>query len=457
MTSDPKIVIIGAGSASFGLENLSGIIAHEDLQNATLTLVDINESHLKAIYALSERIKGEWKSNIEIKITTDRKKALPDADFVILSVAIDREETWSKDHEIAKKYGIYHYAENGLMGSFTHTARGLNFIMPILYDIHDLCKNTWLINFTNPVPRIGYAAEHARIKSIGLCHQIWHGYGILGRYLAKDLNISENLDFEVKWTDESQNILAEFAIAAVCEYDIIAAGINHFTWMLDVRRKYSNEDMYPLIHREAKNLYPKFEPLTQHIFKLFKLLPVPGDCHLAEYVPYTLTKDNWEKYSIQLYDFERGKKQRQHMWTRINNIISGKHPMDIHPNPAERGDSIIAEMLTNANAYEQAVNIVNNGTIANLPNDAIVEAPALINSFGVSGLKVGKLPEGIAALCRREISIAKIITESSIKGDRDLALQAFALMLDDLDLAEKLIDEYLLTNKKYLPHFFTKN
>lgn len=458
MTSDTKIVIIGAGSASFGLENLSGIIAHEDLQNATLSLVDINESHLKGIHALSEKMKKEWKSNIKISIATDRKKALPDADFVILSVAVDREETWIKDYEIAQKYGIYHYAENGLMGSFTHTARGLNFIMPILYDIHDLSKNGWLINFTNPVPRIGYAAKQTRVKSIGLCHQIWHGYGILGRYLACDLDInSNNLDFEVKWTNESQKILTEFAIAAASEYDIIAAGINHFTWMLDVRRKYSSEDMYPLIRKEAKNLYPKFEPLTQHMFKLFKLLPVPGDCHLAEYVPYTLSKENWEKYSIQLYDFDRGKKQRKQMWTRINDIISGKRPMDIHPNPAERGDSIIAEMLTNANAYEQAVNILNNGTISNLPNDAIVEVPALINSFGVSGLKVGKLPEGIAALCRKEISIAKIITESSIKGDRDLALQAFALMLDDLDLAEKLIDEYLITNKKYLPQYFIKN
>ena len=454
MTSDPKIVIIGAGSASFGLENLSGIIAHEDLQNATLTLVDTNESHLKAIHALSEKIKNEWKSNIEITITTERKKALQNADFVILSVAVDREETWIKDYEIAKKYGLYHYAENGLMGSFTHTARGLSFIMPILYDIHDLSKNAWLINFTNPVPRIGYAAEHARVKSIGLCHQIWHGYGILGRYLAKDLGISENLDFEVKWTDESQDILTEFTIAAASEYDIIAAGINHFTWMIDVRRKDSNEDMYPLIRKEAKNLYPKFEPLTQHIFKLFKLLPVPGDCHLTEYLPYTLTKENWEKYAIQLYDFKRAKKQRKDMWIRINDIISGKRPMDIQTNPAERGDAIIAEMLTNANAYEQSVNILNNGTISNLPNDAIVEVPAFINSYGVSGLKVGKLPEGIAALCRREISIAKIITESSIKGDHDLALQAFALMLDDLDLAEKLIDEYLITNKKYLPQFF---
>ncbi|MHA2238341.1 MAG: family 4 glycosyl hydrolase [Candidatus Hodarchaeales archaeon] len=453
MDSDANIVIIGAGSASFGLINLSGIIANEDLQNATIKLVDIHEQNLKAIKALGELMKREWKSTIKIESFIDRKQALIDADYVILSVAIDREETWLKDFQIAKKYNFYHYAENGLMGSFGHTARGLNFIMPILNDIHDLARNSWLINFTNPVPRIGYAAEYVGIKSIGLCHQIWHGYGILGRYLANDLGITRNLDFEVKWTDESEQKLSEFAIKASKEYDIKAAGLNHFTWMIDVRRQDTNEDVYPLIRQEANNVHPNFEPLTQHIFKIFGLLPVPGDCHLTEYLPYTFLKQNWEKYRIQLYDFERGKRVREAMWRQINEIISGDRELDIKPTPSERADAIIGEMLTNSNAYEQAVNIPNQGAITNLPNDAIVEVPALISSFGVSGMRVGRLPEAIATLCQREISIAKLITKSSILGDREAALQAFALMLPDLSIAEQMLDDYLKVHKKYLPLF----
>ncbi len=456
MNDGPKIVIIGAGSASFGLENLTGIMDHEDLKGeASLSLVDVNEPNLKAITALANRLNHEWKSDMEIVSTTDRKEVLPDADFVVLSVAVDREETWIKDHELAKKYGIWHYAENGFIGSFTHTARGLAFIMPILYDIHDLTPDAWLINFTNPVPRIGYAAQYTNVKSIGLCHQIWHGYGILGRFLANDLGITENLDIAVQWTDESEAILTEFALKAAVEYDIKAAGINHFTWMLDVRRSETWEDMYPLIREEALNVHPNFEPLTQHMFRIFGLLPVSGDCHLSEYLPYTLTKENWDKYHIQLYDFDRGKKQREAMWLKIDEIITGKRSLDVQPNPAERGDAIIAEIFTNANAYEQAVNIENNGAISNLSDDAIVEVPALISSYGISGLKVGRLPEGITALCNREISIAKLTTKSAIEGDREAALQAFALMVDDLALAEKLLDEYLQTHKKYLPQFFT--
>ncbi|MHA2244260.1 MAG: family 4 glycosyl hydrolase, partial [Candidatus Hodarchaeales archaeon] len=229
-----------------------------------------------------------------------------------------------------------------------------------------------------------------------------------------------------------------------------------FTWAYDIRRHETWEDMYPLIREEAPKIHSNFEPLTQHMFRIFGLLPIPGDCHLSEYLPYTLKKENWDKYRIQLYDFERGKMQREAMWLKIKEIITGKRSLDIQPNPAERGDAIIAEIFTNANTYEQAVNIINNGAISNLPDDAIVEVPALVNSYSISGLKVGKLPEGIAALCNREISIAKLTTKSAIEGNREVALQAFALMVDDLTLAEKLLDEYLQTHKKYLPQFFTR-
>ncbi len=455
MKNNPKIVIIGAGSASFGLENLTGIISHENLKEETqLTLVDIDKNNLKTITALAERIKSEWNSNIDISYTTDRKIALDGADFVVLSVAVDREETWLKDYEIGIKHGLYHYAENGGPGSFGHTARGLAFIMPILHDIHDLAPDSWLINFTNPVPRIGYAAQYANVKCVGLCHQLYHGYGILGRYLANDLGITENLDLECKWNDESMTIFGNFVIMAMGVYDIKAAGINHFTWMVDVRRQDIGEDVYPLIREEANTVNSNFEPLTQHMFKIFDLLPVPGDCHLAEYLPYTNSKSNWEKYQIQIYDFNRGKQHRKMMWERINDIVTEKRELDLVTNPFERGDAIIAEIITNANAYEPSVNIKNNGAICNLPNDAIVEVPAFISGSGISGMSMGKLPEGIAALCQREISIAKLITKSSIEGDRDLALQAFGLMVDDLDLAQKMLNDYLKTHEKYLPQFF---
>jgi len=455
-SKEPNIVIIGAGSVSFGLENLTGIMSQSVLKNAILNLVDINCDNLEIITSLARLINSEFGSNIEINSSTERKEFLPDADFVILSVAVDREDTWMVDNEIAKKYGIWHYAENGGPGSFSHTARGLAFIMPILNDIHDLAPDSLLVNFTNPVPRIGYAAEHVGLKHVGLCHQIWHGYGILGRYLAADLGITSHLDYEVRWTDESSEILNMFTVEAAGEYDIKAAGLNHFTWMIDVRRRDTWEDMYPLIRQEAKNVNPGFEPLTQRLFEVFDLLPVPGDCHLTEYLPYTVKKSNWDKYAIQLYDLTRHERKRKEMWERIRGIVTGQREFDLQPNPAERADWIIAEIFSNENAYESAVNIVNKGSINNLPDDAIVEVPATVSSHGISGMRMGNLPEAIAALCNREISIAKLMTLSAIKGDRNAAIKAFALdpMVNDIDVAEKLVDDYLSAHRKYLPQYF---
>ncbi len=455
MVDGPKIVIIGAGSASFGLENLVGIMQHEALKDSTLALVDINEGNLELVTALANRMNEEWNSNMLVLSTTDRKKVLTDADFVILSVAVDREETWMKDHEIGLKHGIWHYAENGGPGSFGHTARGLAFIMPILYDIHDLAPDSWLINFTNPVPRIQYAANYANLKCVSYCHQLWHGYSIVGRILAEDLGINEHLDWVYEWTDESFEKQGFFTVKAVLEYNLLAAGLNHFTWCLDIRRQDTGEDLYPLVRKEILKLPSTFEPLTQDVFRTFGLLPIPGDCHLCEYLPFTYRKENWSRYNIALYDFKRGERKRDQMWQQIQEMASAKRSLaHLMPNPFDRGEEIIAGIYSNSNSYEPALNITNNGAISNLPDDAVVEVPVILNRTNVSGLRMGALPEGIAALCQREISIAKLITKASIEGDRETALQAFVLMVDNFQLAEKLLEEYIQTHKKYLPQFF---
>ncbi len=458
MKNGVKIVVIGAGSASFGLETLTGLLSQKALKGkTTLCLVDINPEGLKSVEKLASLISEKYNSNMKIIATTERKEVLDGADFVILSVAQDREDTWIRDHELAKKYDIWHYAENGGPGSFSHTARNLAFIMPILEDINKMAPEAWILNYTNPVPRIGYAVQYAGLKYIGLCHQIWEAYALIGRYLARDLGITdpELLNLEYEWSEEGHERMHKLMDAAYEKYRVLAAGLNHFIWVLDIRRKDTWEDIYPLLRSEMVQVNENFEPLTRHMFKLFGTMPCPTDTHLAEYVGYTATEANWKKYNIKLYDFQHGREKRDEMWKDINEIISGKKQLDIEPNFHERADSIIAEMVTNANAYEQSVNIENNGSISNLPDDAIVEVPALISSYTVSGMKVGPLPESVAALCYREISIAKLMTRGSIEGDKEKIVKAFALdpMVNDLTKAEEMVDDYINTHKKYLPQF----
>ena len=278
----------------------------KDLKGTEIILVDINEEGLKKIEKLAHILNEKFDSKMKISSTTDRKKALPGADFVIISVTIDREDTWKKDMEIALKYGISHYAENGGPGAFAHTARNLNIIIPILEDIKVLCPEAVILNFTNPMQRICTAIrEVTDNRFIGICHQLNAGYVILAKAFEDELGI----DIEKNsWTEGEFKDRVEYHFGIVsasqARFDIKAAGINHFTWAMDIRDRTTGEDVYSKALDRILSLPPDYEPLTQKMTRIFGCIPVVGDSHLSEYMPYTSSKaDNtYNEFNIHTYD-----------------------------------------------------------------------------------------------------------------------------------------------------------
>lgn len=451
-----KVTIVGAGSAVFGLSTLVGIMRHPDLRGIELFLHDVNEENLQKIHRLSEKMSRAFGSEITVKSSTRRGEALEGASFVILSIAIDREKCWKLDREIALKYGINHYAENGGPGAFAHTARNLSVIMPMLKEMEKYCPSAWLLNFTNPVPRLCTAASlYSKIKTIGICHQINFGYFILAGLFADELGLKLPRDFGFRWNDQSLALFRLMSRKGKEKFQIRAWGTNHFTWMISVTDRESGKDLYPEIMEKVEKVPPSFEPLTMEVFRIFGVMPVPGDCHLCEYLPYThnVSRKTWERYDIQMYDFEWAERGRERMWREIERILDGQVPLDkMEEVETERGEFIIAGILRNLNSYEEAVNIPNRGYITNLPEGAIVEVPALLGNTGPLGIALGKLPEPVAELCRRQVLINELVVRAIVEEDRSLALQAFALdpMIDDLDLAAKLLEEYLRVFDSYL-------
>ena len=87
---------------------------------------------------------------------------------------------------------------------------------------------------------------------------------------------------------------------------------------------------------------------------------------------------------------------------------------------------------------------------------AIVETPVLLNGMGVQPIAMGALPEGVNELLRRELTRVRLCVDAAVTGDRKLALQCLLLdgVITDLDVAEQILDDYLLTYKKYLPQFW---
>ncbi len=458
----PKIVYIGAGSAVFGLKALSSIFRSERLHGAELGLVDIDEPGLETMTRLAEVMNREWGAQISIHSTTRRREVLPDADFVIVSVQVGpREEVWEKDWRIPFEHGLRQpYAENSGPGAFAHTARNLPLMIDIARDMEELCPDAWYLNFTNPLIRLTWAVHrYSQVKVVGLCHQLLWGYAIAMAILADRYGVFIPEGFNVHTSYENKPYLGPVMEAGYKHLDIKAAGLNHFSWIYDIRDRETGENLYPALRERWLDGYRRdFEPLSREMFEIFGLMPTPGDAHLCEFLPWThdpIAKP-WEKYNLTLQSFDGNRQRRAHRRAIAEEIIRGERSVEELRNLRSEGIPEIIEGVTfNDNAYHHQLNLPNDGLIPNLPDDAIVEVPGVISGLGIRGFNMPPLPEAIAELCRRELVYSSLVVDACYHGDKDLALQAllFDPMMNDIDRARAILDDFIVEFAAYLPQF----
>lgn len=463
----PKIVIIGAGSAIFGLGALATIIQSKLMHRAELALVDINESGLETVARLANIMNVDWGAGMTITSTTKRTEALPGADFVLVSVQVGpRETVWEKDWRIPLKYGIRQpYAENGGPGAFAHTARNLPLIMAIARDMERLCPDAWYMNLVNPLIRLTWAVSHyTNLKVVGLCHQLLWGYAMAGAVLADRYGIDVPAHFHVHTDADNMPNFIPVANAATQALDIKAAGINHFSWVYDIHDKATGEDLYPELRQKwLSEEMAWFEPLTRELFQIYGWMPTPGDSHVCEFLHqvHDAATKPWEKYELKLQSWDGNRKRRADRWALANAIVSGEKSVDElrHVNRHGILDEGIPEMVhalfNNGHHYHQQLNLPNTGQIPNLPLGAIVETPGIITGDSMLPLAFPPLPKPIAELCRRELARTELVVEAAVSGDRQLALQALLLdnMVNDIDVARSLLDDFTTEFAEYLPQF----
>jgi len=299
---------------------------------------------------------------------------------------------------------------------------------------------------------------YSKVKMVGICHQIEFGYMMIGRLLADDLGLKDvNKNFLFRWNDRSGDSRT-LSNAAIERVDMLAAGINHFTWMLSLRDRRTGEELLPLFKKRFLE-QTEFEPYTRDIIRLFDECPVSGDAHALEYLPYTsnMKRGGWDKYDIQMYPLLAMDAGREDMWKSITKMANGEadisHLKNVH---TERAETMMAAVFHGLDAYEMSVNIPNtNGLISNMERDAIVEVPAVMGLHGVTGISVGALPPVAADFCNRQKLIVDLTVKSIVDGNRALAVQAIAIdpMVDDLATAEGIVEEGLKINSKYLTTF----
>ncbi len=463
MTLPTKITVIGAGSASFGENTLSAIVRSKKLRGSTLALVDRNADTLDIVNRLANRLNREWDAQFTITSHTNHQDALSDSNFVVNAIEVGaRENLWQRDFEIPIKYGVRQpYAENGGPGGFAHAARNIGPIMQMARDMEQACPDAWFVNFTNPMIRICDAVNrHSRIKAVGLCHQIYIGYTMVGVALAKDLGIEvpDGLTGMHAAVDQHpfQHRVREQIVPLI---DIRAAGLNHFSWILSIHDRRTGEDLYPLFRKRFFELDPTFEPLTRDVFSAFGLFPVPGDTHLCEYLPWLSDSQTkpWDKYNIRLYDWDLFAALREFELDRLKDMASGDATIEaLLDTDSEGALEMIENQVCAMTHYHLAANLPNVGQIANLPHGCTVETPIMVDGAGIHPVHVGALPEPIAELCRRETFVAQVGVDAAVEGDREKALQCLLLdpVITDIATGRKILDDYLTSYKEYLPQFW---
>lgn len=429
-----KIVVVGAGSASFGSKTLGDIFSRPELAGSELWLVDLNETAVDLMWQLAKKLSQEWENKLDIEKSTNLASALPDADFVISMVEVERDRLWQMDFTIPHKYGVMQVlGENGGPGGLSHTLRSVPLVLDIAREMEKTCPNAWLLNYTNPVPRVSRAVKrYTNIKCVGLCHGVMSTVKKIAKILGTE---PDNIDVKV-------------------------AGLNHFHWVLDVRFVNSGEDAYPLL-REKEPLYePEERHLWRDLFRRFGYITYPSDDHIAEYLPLMHVEafNPWKKYEHDhwLLHWDGKENRRDTTWETIKDMINGDMPTDnLRLGSGERGIPVLLALRDNLNSYELALNIPNEGYVTNLPPDCIVEVPALVSGYGVHGLIMGDLPTPLAGLCNLQVYVAELAVEAAVTGDRTIALQALLIdpVINDVDVAEQILNEYLSVHAKYLPQF----
>jgi alpha-galactosidase len=325
--------------------------------------------------------------------------------------------------------------------------------------MEEVCPEAWLINFSNPLTRVMRALnKYSSIRTVGKCHQIEVGYGIAAMLLRDEYGFDIPEDVTLHSDPDNVPTIHRSARIGREYFRIKAIGLNHFTWMVDVRDRETGDDVYPLMRAALQRVPDTFEPLSMDLFRCFGYCPVPGDTHLAEFLPYTHdpVAKPWQRYQIRLYDWDGNEARRERSHDLMEQIATGAKPVaDLREARSEGAVEFIEAIEGDLNSYDEAVNVTNAGAIPNLPAETVVELPALVNGSGVQALSFDPLPFPIAELCRREAALVEVVVDAAVCGDRDLALQALLLdpMINDIDRARNILDDYLEAHAQYLPQF----
>ena len=437
-----KITFMGAGSTVFARNVIGDCMCTPSLCEAEFALYDIDAQRLEESEIILKAINKNINDNKATITTflgeTERKDALRGADFVINAIQVGGYEPCTViDFEIPKKYGLRQtIADTMGIGGIMRALRTIPVMKAFADDMEEVCPDAWLLNYSNPMAMLtGYMQRFTKIKTVGLCHSV-QGCSF---HLLLDLEMYDKIEGRRE----------------------IIAGINHMAWLLDIRDKDGN-DLYPEIRKRAKekNAKEKHGDMVRYdyIDKLGYYCTESSE-HNAEYNPFYIKSkypEMIEDFNIPLDEYPRRCVNQIEGWAKQKDEILQNG--EITHERSQEYASYIMEAIVTGNPYKIGGNVLNNGLIDNLPAEACVEVPCLVDGSGITPCKVGKLPTQLAAMNSSNIYAQLLTIEAAATLEKQYIYNA--AMMDPHTGAElnikdiyAMVDELLEAHKDWLPEY----
>lgn len=413
-----KLTFIGAGSTVFAKNILGDCIVSPKLQHLEIALYDIDAERLNDSEQMLNHLINTYESSIRVTAYDDRREALRGASYVVNAIQVGGYEPSTViDFDVPKKYGLEQTIgdTNGIGGLFRNL-RTIPVMLGIAEDMRDVCPEALFMNYTNPMSALTKAmTEHGGIRTVGLCHSV--------QVCVPEL-------FELLGMDD-EGVSAKIA------------GINHMAWLLEVKK--DGIDLYPEIKRLAREKQKEThgDMVRLDMMEKFGYYITESSEHNAEYYPYYIKRNYPElidKFNIPLDEYPRRCVHQIEEWKQQRDQFVENEQLT-HERSKEYASYMIEAM-----EYNEPIviggNVMNTGgLISNLPEEACVEVPCVVDANGVTPTYVGKLPEQLAALNRNVINTQIMSVEAAVSGRKEHVYQA--ALLDPHTAAELSPDDII--------------
>ena len=431
-----KIAFIGAGSVIFTTAVIADIATFPAFDDAHIALMDINPHHLSEIKKCVERIKEERGVHFKITATEDRIEALRDADAVLCTGFNGDIDIWRHEIEIPEKYGVsMNIGDTRSVAGIFRALRNGVLMCDICSDIEKYCPNAVFLNYTNPMAMLCKAMQtlHPKVDVTGLCH-----------------SVQETSQMLAKWADVDYS-----GVKYTC------IGINHMAFFLELT--HNGEDLYPILREKIKEeeIYNK-EKVRNEIFKAFGYYVTESSGHNSEYHPWFRKRhDLMRRYCSPVgSNWNPGDHAASLNWrsdpNRFDNAIKAWRE---RPLPKERTKEYAANILNarigDGTPFPFNANVLNNGSVENLPYDACVEIPVIATKDGYERTFKGKLPTARATLIGHTAGIENLVFEAFCEKSKAKVYQAVSLdplcsAVLSLEEIKEMCDEIFEKNKDFL-------